>query len=258
MPLDYKALAAPFPPDEIEWRVGSTTQDKKKGMALAYIDARAVMDRLDAVVGPNNWQCRYTAVGDKTCCEIGIQCVTCESDESDHGSVCFDWVWKSDGAGDTDFEGAKGAFSDAFKRAAVRWGIGRYLYDVKAPWVEIEARGKSFIIPDRELATLRRVLEGKSFTPSPPSNAYDPNWKGPLTKTKLGDELKAFCTALADSVHMPEELDNLVDEYHAVLTQAASDLPLWMNGPLKDAPSINERIEAKRKFLGAVNNLRAG
>jgi hypothetical protein len=46
---DIRALFAPFPPGRVSWRVGSTTQDKKRGMALAYIDARDVMDRLDAV-----------------------------------------------------------------------------------------------------------------------------------------------------------------------------------------------------------------
>jgi len=32
--------------------IGSTTKDKAKGMALSYMDARAVMDRLDGVCGP--------------------------------------------------------------------------------------------------------------------------------------------------------------------------------------------------------------
>ena len=45
------SLAEPFPSDEIQWRVGSTTKDKKRGMALAYIDARSVMDRLVKVCG---------------------------------------------------------------------------------------------------------------------------------------------------------------------------------------------------------------
>ena len=50
------ALAAPFPADAISWRVGSTTGDKSKGMALAYIDARDVQARLDDVMGAD-WQC---------------------------------------------------------------------------------------------------------------------------------------------------------------------------------------------------------
>ena len=92
-------------------------------MALAYLDARDVMDRLDLVCGPENWQSEYveTAKG-RVICKIGIR-------------VTDDWVWKSDGAGDTAVEGEKGGISDAFKRAAVHWGIGRYLYRLSAPWV---------------------------------------------------------------------------------------------------------------------------
>jgi hypothetical protein len=48
----FERLAEPFPADAVSWRVGSTTQDKSKGMALAYLDARDVMDRLDLVCGP--------------------------------------------------------------------------------------------------------------------------------------------------------------------------------------------------------------
>jgi hypothetical protein len=137
-------LSAPFPPDRVSWRVGSTTGDKKRGMALAYIDARDVMGRLDEVCGPY-WQCRYPHANGKTICEIGIK-------------VGDEWVWRADGAGDTDFEAEKGAISDAFKRAAVKWGIGKYLYDVDAPWVEIEPAGKSFKIAQGEYAKLRAVL----------------------------------------------------------------------------------------------------
>lgn len=143
--IDFEALAAPFPPDRISWRVGSTTQDKSKGMALAYIDARDVMGRLDAVCGPSGWQATYPHANGKTVCSIGVKC----DDE---------WVWKADGAGDTDYEAEKGALSDSFKRAAVRWGIGRYLYDLPSPWVEIDARGRSFVIREPELKKLEDLL----------------------------------------------------------------------------------------------------
>jgi hypothetical protein len=120
----FDDLAKPFPVDAIHWRVGATTQDKSKGIALAYIDARNVMDRLDAVIGPENWQCRYPREGE---CEIGI-------------SFGSEWIWKANGAGPTDFEGEKGQYSDAFKRAAVLWGIGRYLYGLPNTWYDLDAK----------------------------------------------------------------------------------------------------------------------
>ena len=125
----WKQLKEPFQPELIHWRVGATSGDKKSGIALAYIDARDVMKRLDDVVGTVNWQCRYPFAG---CCEIGIR----ESGDT--------WIWKSNGAGETDVEGEKGQYSDAFKRAAVMWGVGRYLYYLKNQWVPIVPAGRSY------------------------------------------------------------------------------------------------------------------
>lgn len=118
-----KALKRPFPVSQISWRVGATTKDKSKGVALAYIDARDVMHRLDDVFGLN-WQARYSHAEGKTICEIGAK-------------IDGDWVWRAGGAGDTDIEAEKGAISDAFKRAAVLWGVGRYLYDLPNHWVPL-------------------------------------------------------------------------------------------------------------------------
>lgn len=123
-------LKKPFPEGAIHWRVGATTGDKSKGIALAYIDARDVIERLDFVVGQGNWQCRYPFAG---CCELGIK-------------IDGEWVWKSNGAGVTDYEAEKGQYSDAFKRAAVLWGIGQYLYGLPNEWVSIEQKGKSYVI----------------------------------------------------------------------------------------------------------------
>jgi hypothetical protein len=162
-------LAAPFPPDVVSWRVGSTNGDKTRGMALAYIDARDVMRRLDEAVGPENWQCDYPwSDGKRVVCRIGIR-------------IENEWIWKTDGAGDTDYEGDKGALSDAFKRSAVKWGIGRYLYDVDSPWVAIEAHGKSYSIKEGELPKLRAKLgvasgvraPEKQPAPKQPEIAFD-------------------------------------------------------------------------------------
>lgn len=157
--MDFEKLRAPFPPERISWRVGSTTQDKKKGMALAYIDARDVMDRLDQVCGPEGWQRQYPHANGKTVCAIGIK-------------VGDEWIWKADGAGDSDVEAEKGALSDAFKRAAVSWGIGRYLYDVDSPWVEIEPMGRSFKIAESAKPVLLRALGGQK-APPPEKKADD-------------------------------------------------------------------------------------
>lgn len=167
----FDQLKAPFQPSQISWRIGSTTADKKRGMALAYIDARDVMDRLDEVCGPDGWQCTYPHANGKTVCAIGVR--VCREGEG------FEWVWKSDGAGDSDVEAEKGALSDAFKRSAVRWGIGRYLYHLDSPWVEITAAGRSFKIADAEKLRLEKMLGGK---PSPAKAAPEPVKEVTLTE----------------------------------------------------------------------------
>lgn len=130
MTLDLAALAAEFPREAISWRAQNVTRDGTKAMALAYIDARDVMDRLDAVVGAANWQDRYEVHGPKTICYLSLR-------------IDGEWITKADGAGDSDVEAEKGAISDALKRAAVRWGIGRYLYALPAPWVPCESYQKN-------------------------------------------------------------------------------------------------------------------
>ena len=123
---DVKMLAAEFDKADVHWRAQSVSRDGTKAMALVYIDARDVMERLDGVCGVENWQCRYSHAEQKVVCDIGIR-------------VEGEWIWKADGAGDTQVEAEKGSLSDAFKRAAVRWGIGRYLYSLDAPWVPCES-----------------------------------------------------------------------------------------------------------------------
>ena len=120
----FESLARPFPGFAVRWRIGRKSKKGDKAMPLAYIDARDVMDRLDGVVGPQNWQTKYTETASgRVICELSIL-------------VNGEWITKSDGAGDTQVEREKGAISDAFKRAAVHWAIGRYLYSMDAPWHE--------------------------------------------------------------------------------------------------------------------------
>lgn len=188
----YQQLEAPFPVSAISWRVGSTNGDKTKGMALAYIDARDAQDRLNEVCGPFGWQCRHEVSGDKrVTCHVGVRC-------PDSG----EWVWKSDGAGETDYEGEKGSYSDSFKRACVKWGIGRYLYDVDSPWVAVEARGKTYTIPaasQKQLSDKLEAWQKKYFNGSLP----DPRAKVSATVEAWGlmdEETKAALLKLAAEV----------------------------------------------------------
>ena len=130
----FARLAEPFAPDDLEWRAGATNADKTKALALAYITSRAVMDRLDEVVGPENWRDEYKSGPDGgVICGLSLR-------------VHDEWVTKWDGAENTEFEAIKGGLSDAFKRAGYKWGIGRYLYKLESVWVPCEVRGKSVVL----------------------------------------------------------------------------------------------------------------
>jgi hypothetical protein len=155
----FEALSAPFDPKAVSWRAQSVSKknpDAPKAMALAYIDARDVMDRLDEAVGPEGWEDAFveTPLG-RIICTIRIK-------------IDGEWVSKSDGAGKTDVEGDKGGISDAFKRAAVKWGIGRYLYNMPSPWVACKLYNEKWSEWAPEgLKELERVLRANSPIASP-------------------------------------------------------------------------------------------
>lgn len=140
--MDLSKLKEPFLARDIEWRIaqaGLKSDDKTPwAKVLAYITSRAVMDRLDEVCGPESWrnEFRDIKVGDDVgqLCGISIRVV--------EFSLGVDpWVTKWDGAEPSDIEPIKGVLSGSMKRAAVQWGIGRYLYDLEEGWAEIVAKG---------------------------------------------------------------------------------------------------------------------
>ena len=137
---DLDQLAAPFAPDDVEWKPGATTRDKKKGLAMAYLTSRAIQDRLDEVCGPAGWRNEFVpGPAGGVLCGLSVRVTYADADGNPSDSA---WVTKWDGADNTDVEAVKGGLSSAMKRAAVLWGIGRYLYQLDAQWVELDARGR--------------------------------------------------------------------------------------------------------------------
>jgi hypothetical protein len=109
----FAALAQPFEPDEVRVR-------PQGGRQLPYITARTVMNRLDDVLGPANWWDEYLPQEHSVICRLTIRLPDGTTlTKSDAGG----YAGMSD-SGDDD----KSGFSDAFKRAAVKFGVGRYLY----------------------------------------------------------------------------------------------------------------------------------
>jgi hypothetical protein len=125
-------LQEPFDFDDIEWRVqqaGLYPQPKGQSygwaMALAYVNNRAIQERLDMVFGIAGWQNEYQPLPDG-----GIVCgLKCK--------IGDEWIIKFDGADKTAVEATKGGLSNAMKRAGSQWGIGRYLYSLEGKFVNL-------------------------------------------------------------------------------------------------------------------------
>lgn len=132
--MNLAKLREPFAANEIEWRIGQAGVNTRGTYAkvLAYITNRAIMERLDDVCGPENWrnEFRYEQNG-AVLCGISVK-------------LSGEWVTKWDGAENTDIEAVKGGLSNAMKRAAVQWGIGRYLYDLEEGWATIGENGANY------------------------------------------------------------------------------------------------------------------
>jgi hypothetical protein len=101
--------------------------------AIAYIDNRAVQNRLDDVVGADKWKNEY-APGPDGGVLSGISIY-----------LNGEWVTKWDGAENTKVEAVKGGLSDAMKRASVQWGIGRYLYKLESIYCAVYSTGDNYI-----------------------------------------------------------------------------------------------------------------
>lgn len=125
--MDLSQLKKEIP---FKWRIQSRVpRDKNKPaikfQCVAYIDSRQVMDLLDEVVTPSLWQNKFEVIGKNLYCHAGI-------------NIDGQWVWKSDTGIESNIEPEKGQASDAFKRAWVHWGIGRFLYSL--PILELPAK----------------------------------------------------------------------------------------------------------------------
>ncbi len=148
----FEDFGKPFPASDVSWRLQYVNKEKMQGIAVPYLDARAIADRLDEVVGQMNWKDSYTPWHDCTGGKKTKQSQLCTISIFDAENN--QWIDKTDGAEDSDIEPIKGGLSDAFKRAAVKWNIGRYLYSFSTVWVTAVERGDSYVIADSEKSKL--------------------------------------------------------------------------------------------------------
>jgi len=186
-------LAAPFADADIEWRLQWNDDTKESGIAVPYVTNRAIQNRLDQVFGVANWKNEYHpwhGDGKKNAQLCGISIWV-----EDRG----EWVTKYDGADDSDIEPIKGGLSDSMKRAAVQWGVGRYLYEMDTVFVTTEKRGRTTVIKKSEQRKLDKAHQdhaerffGKAdampTTPPPPPAQAKSTAAAPTAQQTTADQ----------------------------------------------------------------------
>ncbi len=120
-----------------KWRVQSA--NKWGASCVAYIDARDVQDLLDEVCGVEKWQCKFEEHKGNLFCSIGINV------QGGANVGIGTWIWKSDCGVESQVEKQKGEASDAFKRAAVMWGVGRFLYSKKIIKLPVQEKNGKYL-----------------------------------------------------------------------------------------------------------------
>jgi hypothetical protein len=184
-----KDLTLPFTEADLEWRVqrSGMAHGRPWALALAYVDARAVQNRLDEVVGPENWTVQYHHIPGGVMCDLSIRCNDGE------------WVTKSDGSPETNIEAFKGGISKSLVRAASVWGIGRYLY-------RLQDNFANFV--DKRTAGARELrIDGQYFYWVPPEL---PEWA--LPEEARGGKNRQAQKPAAKSVVLPEGAQSAAHE----------------------------------------------
>jgi hypothetical protein len=200
-----EALSAPFDPKDVKFKPQMVKNNS--ALAMAYIDARLIQDRLDEVLGAENWQDEYEILqdGSVTCrlrLKLGDQWIT----KMDVGSPS-----EQPDVGDR----LKAAFSDALKRAAVKYGIGRYLYRLQAQWVDYDPVKKRLTqLPQLPGFALPKTQHGTT-KPAPAATTEAAKEAPPLAPAK-----PAETKAEARSANLPangQELHRRLRDYDAKL-----------------------------------------
>lgn len=208
----WQKLSEPFPPGEVQWRIEALSRDKKRALVVPYVDARTVLDRLDRVVGPEGWQDAYEVLADA---ERAVRDERGERRERLVEVKCrltVLGVTKEDvGEGDS----LKAAFSDALKRAAVKFGVGRYLYRLEKQWVDYDPEKGRFTppkLPEPSPGEEEGLEEEK-----PEAYRLIDQLLERLKEKGLGKEAAKIVTKYGGYGKTPEETKRLYGELRALL-----------------------------------------
>ena len=214
------ALAAPFPSYIIRWKAKDYDALTGRAKALAYITARDVMNRLDEAAGLENWSDAYRVVFGADGTRFGVECTLTVSGISKTGVGYAEDAGGARSPHDGDNHTLKAAYSDALKRAAVKFGIARYLYALPTQWVEYD--GSKFVrLPVLPIWAAPggdvQAPENKAPLPTPPSERMKVE-ETTVGKTTPGEMTPAQARALIlplGTRNHPEWKGRTLGELHA-------------------------------------------
>lgn len=225
--------------DEIEVRVASTQNNVAQ--LLLYKTARTDAAILDETFGQFNWQCSYSEIKGNLFCTISVR------DPNTN-----EWISKSDCGSESNIEKEKGEASDAFKRAAFKFGVGRELYDtprIKIPIEESDMYNGRFcqtfslkdiqISPDHKITSL--TIQDRRGNVRYTYNAQQPQ----LIQETAQPKIKTKYTNDEFIRRMSEEKQKYLNDYNA-LNKLKRFYEWWISPDAKDPQK--SRVEAMNYF----------
>lgn len=231
-----QALAAPFELEEVKFK--PQVIKGNRAMALAYIDARVIQDRLDEVLGVEGWQDEYTRLEDgSVICKLRLR-------------LGNEWITKMDvGSPSEQPDGGdrtKAAFSDALKRAAVKFGIGRYLYRLPQVWCDYDPQKKQFTrtptLP--AWAQPKKAVAGKV---EPKEEKPAARGALPADGRELAQRLRDYDDKLAkQGICEPGALVQHVTQ-EGVKAGYGADLTSWSSAAIEFAVEATRQFEASQR-----------
>jgi hypothetical protein len=195
----FAQLTEPFDPSEIKWRVTHTTRDGSRGAVIAFADPRAYSDRLNHVFTPSGWTRTYevntvsslTRMKKDKVIQTGKVLVTCTvtiAGIGTHADSGEEWA---------DEENAMtSAQAQAFKRACICFGLGRYLYNFAEMWVPLNEYRQPINVPPLPQWALPKssAITGTSSTRPPAIQ------RGPVDQ-KTTARIEGFRRILGDPIY---------------------------------------------------------
>lgn len=232
-------LAAPFALTEVKFKPQAVKGNK--ALALAYIDARVIQDRLDRVLGVDGWKDEYDLLPDGA--------VVCRL----HLRLGEHWITKMDVGSESEQPDAgdrhKAAFSDALKRAAVKFGVGRYLYRLPLLWADYDPLKKQFVRPPMlpTWAMPVAVADVPKVKAAPPSAPSGKPANLPTDGKELRRRLQEYDAKLAEQgLCVPGELVQWVTQA-GVKAGHGADLTAWTATAMALAVEQTKAFETSKR-----------